>query len=293
MSPQLQAVVAVVIAVAGTLCYAYGIAAQQATVAGQPDGVGIRQFFRLFTNRAWLLGMLGIAGSALCHFVALTMAPINVVQPIGILAIIWAVLLEDHKRKERSPRRVWVTVFTAAIALTIFVLATVSHAVPPGPLVLTKLLAAALPILGLAVVLGIVGMASRRRWVKTLVCAASAACVYGLATGLIKVALVALGHFGVVSPWFVIPVLCLAVLYPTAAWVLQQSFGAGAASVGVGTMTTTDPVMAVVFGLVALGEGAALTALDGTVMVISGAVAITGIILLSKMRSHVGTTVTG
>lgn len=278
---------AVAIAVVGTIAYSLGMATQHRSVAGQPEGVGLKQFLTLFTNPRWLLGMVGIGVSAACHFVALTMAPINVVQPIGILAIIWSVLLEDRRRQKRSSGRLWAIVITSALALGAFVLATGTHAVAPKDLTIPALLMAVVPILALAALLAVIGVATKKMWLKTLLCAASAACAYGLATGLIKTALIALGRYGWGSLWVWGCVAGLLVLYPVAAWVLQQSFGAGAASVGVGVMTTTDPVMAVTFGLIALGEGAGLSARTGVLMVISGIVAISGIVWLSKLREDV------
>ena len=49
--------------------------------------------FALLTNRRWLLGLLTVGLGASLHIVGLMLAPVTVVQPVGILAVPWAVLL--------------------------------------------------------------------------------------------------------------------------------------------------------------------------------------------------------
>lgn len=140
LSPTARAAVAIVIAALGTLFYALGLAKQHRSVEGQSEGVGIRQFLGLLKNPGWLLGALGVGGSALCHLTALTLAPIQVVQPIGILAIIWSVLQEDHRRSQRSSKGLWAAVITCALALLVFIIAASSRASEPGPLIVGKVL---------------------------------------------------------------------------------------------------------------------------------------------------------
>jgi hypothetical protein len=47
-------------------------------------------------------------------------------------------------------------------------------------------------------------------------------------------------------------------------------------------MTTTDPIVAVTFGLAVLGEGVLLGWTDSVGMLLSGAVAVGGVVILSK-----------
>ncbi|MEA5054119.1 MAG: hypothetical protein VB093_11840, partial [Propionicimonas sp.] len=72
--------------------------------------------------------------------------------------------------------------------------------------------------------------------------------------------------------------------YAFGGWMIQQSYANGPAEIVVGSMTTTDPIVAVAFGIVVLGEGALIGALDGLGMALSGAVAVTGVVILSKLH---------
>jgi hypothetical protein len=63
---------------------------------------------------------------------------------------------------------------------------------------------------------------------------------------------------------------------------IQQAYANGPAEIVVGSMTTTDPIVAVTFGLVVLGEGALVTWPDAVGMLIAGAIAIAGVVVLSR-----------
>ena len=47
-------------------------------------------------------------------------------------------------------------------------------------------------------------------------------------------------------------------------------------------MTTTDPIVAVSFGLIVLGEGVHITPLVGVGMLLAGALAVWGVVVLSR-----------
>ena len=62
---------------------------------------------------------------------------------------------------------------------------------------------------------------------------------------------------------------------------IQQGYASGPAEITVATMTTVDPVVAVLFGLIVLAEGANMSAWAGLGMAVMGALAIYGVVLLS------------
>jgi len=55
----------------------------------------------------WLLGLLCVFAGAGLHLWALTMAPVAVVQPVGILAVPWSVILASRIHGHQIPSRVW------------------------------------------------------------------------------------------------------------------------------------------------------------------------------------------
>ncbi len=76
---------------------------QGATGAGAPGRVGLRSRRRLAGQPRWLGGWGLIGTGALLHVSSLLLAPIAVVQPIGILAVPVGVILAAHAVRARLP----------------------------------------------------------------------------------------------------------------------------------------------------------------------------------------------
>lgn len=80
--------------------------------------------------------------------------------------------------------------------------------------------------------------------------------------------------------WIVAPFLLIS--YGVGGFMVQQALANGPAEITVGSMTTTDPIVAVSFGLVVLGEGVHITPLAAVGMVIAGALSVWGVVQLSR-----------
>ena len=65
---------------------------------------------------------------------------------------------------------------------------------------------------------------------------------------------------------------------------VQQSYANGPAEVVVGSMQVTNPLIAVLFGVVVLGEGVRFTPAAAIQVALAGALAVFGVILLSFVR---------
>ena len=106
---------------------------------------------------------------------------------------------------------------------------------------------------------------------------------YGLSSAMVKSVseLVRDGDF-LGRPLFWTVVGFLLVCYVVGGWMVQQGYANGPAEIVVGSMTTTDPIVAVTFGLAVLGEGVRLGWTDALGMLVSGAIAVGGVVILSK-----------
>ena len=121
-------------------------------------------------------------------------------------------------------------------------------------------------------------------WAKAVMWSSVGAIFYGLASGMMKAAMnmVQSGEFHLLHPTTLAVIGYMLACYGLGVWMIQQGYASGPAEITVGTMTTVDPFVAVLFGLLVLGEGAGMGIGPAVGMVISGAVAVYGVVMLSK-----------
>lgn len=290
---ELNLPVAVVLSVSASIAFAGAAVLQHEAIGSQvaqrhgadptdrPRVLSLRFFRSLLQRPGWWIGF-GLSGvGALLNLIALSGAPVSVVQPITVLSVPFAVLLGMWRSHRRPNRIVWLAILGSLVGVTCFVgLAantTVSH--PPAA---THILWSGLAIAALVVVLLVAGQRGPA-WVHSLSWACGAAACYGLAAAYMKAIFVQLEHGGSVTDLTVwLPGLVLAVAYPAAAYMLQHGFVSGAPEVVIGGLTVVDPILAVLIGAFLLGEGSQVPPLVRLVMLGCAAVAVAGVIVLSR-----------
>lgn len=101
--------IAVVAALAAGALFAGGAVLQQRVAATRPESESLspRLLLHLFANRTWLAGVgVGVL-SYVFQAVALSMAPLSVVQPLIVTELLFAVPLAARLRHGRLGRREW------------------------------------------------------------------------------------------------------------------------------------------------------------------------------------------
>lgn len=238
---------------------------------------------RLFLIRTWLFGLVFVLAGAFLHLWALSFAPVTLVQPVGILAVPWSVLLAAKIHKHALTRHLFIAVAVTIVGVLGFTVITATHAVTAQPFGFPPLLISFFVVCLLCVGLSVV--ASRAApWAKAMCWSSVGAIFYGLASGLMKAGIDLIQHHGegFLGWQFIVVVTMTLACFGLGVWMIQQGYASGPAEITVGTMTTVDPVVAVLFGLLVLGEGSRLGVLPAIGMVFTGAIAIWGVVLLSK-----------
>lgn len=238
---------------------------------------------KLFLIPKWLIGLLFVLLGAGIHLYALTIAPVTVVQPVGILAVPWSVLIAARIHGHQIPRRIWVAVSVTVLGVVGFTLLSSTHAthesnVSIGPIFVSFLVALA--------VCAVLSVAATKAvpWAKAMLWSSVGAVFYGLASGMMKAALDGFLHYkwglSDIKVWGTL--VMMLTCYALGVWMIQQGYASGPAEITVGTMTTVDPFVAVLFGLFVLKEGAGMGLLPAVGMMLSGAVAVYGVLMLSR-----------
>jgi hypothetical protein len=300
---------AIVLAVAGAGCYALGARWQNRAVQnthadpysaihedGGPRPAGRARILPLLRDRGWLggLGMLG-AGTVL-HVTALSLAPLTVVQPVGVLALPLAALLDAHARRARLSR----TAGAAVAACTIGVVGFVARAATITTQQLgtrTELAQIVTLLVAVAAGLAILSTASRtasRRMAagvprremalrsgRSLGQITAAGSCFGFVAVLTKllVAHFVVGDLAAVAP-LAVPAMLAALLL--GGWWAQQAHAGAPTEVVVAGLTVIDPLVAVGIGAAVLGEAAGAAPSAVLVLLACGALAAAGVIGLAR-----------
>jgi drug/metabolite transporter (DMT)-like permease len=251
---------------------------------GEKKGVGLGHILELIRNPRWLGGMGFLVLGASCQIAALTMAPLIVVQPIGALALVITSLLNARATKTRITKATWVAISLCTGGIATFVslatgIASDQKQLSDGNLVVI------LSILGvLLLVLGAVFLVQRQK-MNALTFILGAGLLYGILATLVKSVIqrIQQSHF----EWLTVVCLVAALLaMALGGWFVQNAYASGPPDLVIAGLTVVDPMVAVSIGIIVLGEAAqaADNPLIAIVFAASGAVAATGVWLLSRVH---------
>ena len=280
---------AITLAVAASVLFALGTSIQHRSVGRRiaddlagSRAIGLGRLWALLRDRRWLGGLGFILVGAAMHITALTLAPVTVVQPVGVLAVVWSVLLAAKLHGYRTTTIIWFSVALTVAGIVAFTALASRHASNDTRVEPESILLACVAVYGTAGALALIVKLGPGWW-HCLGWASTGAILYGLSSGQLKTLTELITQPGFLHDSFFW--ICLASLIPAYAfggWLIQQAFAAGPAEVVVGSMTTVDPVVAVLFGILVLGEGNGVSWPIGLAMIIAGATSIAGVVLLSR-----------
>lgn len=285
---------AVGLAVLAAGCFAVAAAFQHraAGVAfdGSAEPVATRRLtpcrlLRTVRNRWWLLG-LGLAGlGAVLHIGAIALAPVSVVQPVGVLAVPFAVLLGSRLAGTRPSRTVVGAVALCMVGVAAFV-ALAAGSNDAAKFTDGRLLSAGLVIGGIVITFAVLG-ARGPHWVRSAGWASAGAVLYGFVSTLMRAVFLMLGD-GVppTDPMLVSVALGIVACFGCGLWLIQQALASGRPEVVVGAQTVLDPAVAVLAGVVLLGEGSHLSAPAVAGLVVAAVVAMAGVFRLARHQAQ-------
>ncbi len=281
-------VLGIILAVVASIAFASGATAQHRGIdkvvgPGGDRHMSLRRVLQMLRTPVWLLGLVLIGVGATLHLIALKLAPLTVIQPLGIMAVPWSVLLAARLKRQRPGRMIWVSVAVTVAGIVTFTIFSTTHATTKPDLTnLPRLWLFTGAVWGLAVLFGFGGRFGLS-WLRCLSWAWGGAALYGLGSGFIKNLIEILsGPSPLAHPMLWVSIVGLATAYTIGGWMIQQGYASGPAEIVVGSMTTVDPLTSVLFGLFVLGEGAAITVPAAIGMLVAGSIACAGVVLLSR-----------
>ncbi|WP_394617587.1 glycosyltransferase [Lentzea sp. JNUCC 0626] len=258
---------AITLAVLGAVCFALAARLQHDAVAE----TGARA--SVLRQPRWLGGLALLIAGAGVHAAALGMAPLTVVQPIGVLAIGMTALMD--RRFRELPAILLTTVGVGAFVWFASGSATATRVAPDVELT------AGLVTLGLIAVPGVVSALTTNARVRAVAFASAGGVAYGYVSVLMRAVSqsVQQGGFGLSH---LASVLGIALSLAVGGWLVQHAYAGGPPHLAVACLTVVDPLVAVGLGAFLLGEAAHLSPLTGVVLFACALAAVCGVFALAR-----------
>ena len=279
---------AIMLAILAAVALAFGAQFQNNAVGksgnNKPDargGLGFKQLVRLIVRPQWISGLGLMAVGMILQLGALSLAPLIVVQPIGAIALVITSLLNARATKTRLNRGtiVAIALCTLGIALFVGMASGVAHA---NVLTDTDVSAILFILLGLLVVFAVLFFTSGRM-AKPLTYIIGAGVLYGFVATLAKVVIQRI--YQLQFDWLTI--LCLLALIAAVVlggWFVQNAYASGPPDLVIAGLTVIDPMVAVTIAIAILGEAKQATMPVVLGFGLSAAMAVAGVVLLSKVH---------
>lgn len=263
---------AVLLAVAGAVFFAFAARFQHDAVHATEGALRVVELLR---RPRWLAGLVLLVVGSGVHAVALGMAPLSVVQPVGVLAIgITAVL--DGRRRELPA----VALTTFGVGAFVFLAAGSATATPVVP---EAELTAGLLALGLVAVPGLLGVLSTRPVLRGLGFGAAGGVAYGYVSVLMRSVSQDV-QLGQVDWATASSAAGIAASLLVGGWFIQHAYAAGPPHLAVACLTVVDPLVAVGIGAGLLGEATRTSGLVALAELACATAAVGGVVALARKQ---------
>jgi len=275
----------VVCALVSALLYGLASVLQQRGAAAQPEDQSLRLglLARLIRDPWWMVGLGCDVAGYVFQFIALGHGPIVLVQPLLVCGLLFALPIGAAVAGRKLLRSDWVAAVMVCAGLAAFLTiarpSAGSNDVATG---IWVLLLTTCAVVALVLVLMSNGRGPR---VRVVMLSAGAGVLYGAGAALTKTSshLLNEGWLRLALHWQ--PYMLA--LFGLAGMLLAQSaFQAGWLDVSLPTMSVMDPIVSIVIGALAFGEGLASGPGDVAVEVVALMVMSLGVIMLARANAR-------
>lgn len=250
---------------------------------------GAASFAQLFKTPIWLGGTALFGVAILLQMGSLALAPLILVQPIGVAALVFTALLTARSTGRRPTRAVAgaITISLVGVIAFVIVASLVSKQKPIGDQQLVEMLTT---LAGVLIASAIVLLAGRRGRTAPLLYVLLGGVYSGFVATLGKTVILRVetmftgGHFqfGAESALTLLCVAGIGVASALSILFVQYSHTCNSPDVVIAGLTVIDPALAVILGITILQEAAGAPMWSTFAFVVAGAIAVTGVFKLAK-----------
>ena len=256
-------------------------------ITGNKAGSGLnwRHIRELIRRPSWVVGTLLLGLAVVFQLLSLSLSPLIVVQPLGVVAMVITAILNAKMTgvKTNHGTRISIGLSVAGVAIFVLIAAFTASSVPVTQAKLITLLVLFAVMLA---TFGVLFLLFRHKSVA-LVYIVGAGAIYGFVATFAKAVIQRLEQqeFDWLT-WLVVAALVIGTLLGMG--FVQNAYSSGPPDLVVAGLTVIDPLVAVIIGIVVLDEisNAPLWAIFG--FIVSGVVAIIGVLGLARFHPQVG-----
>ena len=287
-SPEIVRAFAIGLAVIGAIFLSLGAQFQNDAVTKhhapsrpRPGSLSLKQIADLLRRPRWLTGTSFLVLAILFQLSALALAPLIVVQPIGAIALIMTSLLNAKIYRLRLNLSTFLAIALTTLGVGGFVAVAASSAVAVE-MSNEKLLQVVGILFLLLLMFGALFWRSMGR-VGALQYIFGAGVLYGFVASLAKVVIqrVLQQDYDLLTLLALISLVGATVL---GGWFVQNAYASGPPDLVIAGLTVIDPAVAVMIGIVILGEAEAASLGEVFGYAVAGIIAISGVLALNKFH---------
>lgn len=248
-------------------------------------GLSFSQTKKLFARPSWMVGTLMLGLATLFQIGSLSLSPIMLVQPIGVVALLITAFLNMHYSKVKLGLKAHLAIWMSVFGVTVFV--TVAAFTAVDVTVTDEKLRTILIIFGAVFVTALLLFVVLRHRAIALMYIIGTGVLYGFVATLAKTVISRVQQ-GDIDLLFWLSVGSLVAGAVLGMFFVQNAYSSGPPDLVIAGLTVIDPLIAVLIGVTVLGEAANASLIAMLTFVCAGIIAMLGVFGLAKYHPQTG-----
>jgi drug/metabolite transporter (DMT)-like permease len=246
---------------------------------GSKSGLSLGQLGHLIRRPSWVFGTALLALAIVVQLVSLGFAPLIVVQPLGVVAMVMTNVINSRVHGIQPDSRVRGSITLAVLGVGIFVAFSTVYAVErefnDGQLILILALLA-----GVIVATGAAFLVFRQR-LRAMFYIVAAGTLYGFVVTITKV-LINRWRTDHIDPLMIVCFAGLVIAAVLGGYFVQTAYSVGSPDLVIAGLTVIDPLVAIAIAITVLGEADMFPPFALVGITLGGALSVVGVILLAR-----------
>lgn len=259
-------------------------------ITGRSAGAGLSfgQVAGLLRRPSWVIGTTLLGLAVAFQIFALSLAPLIVVQPIGVVAMVITAILNTRLTGVKLPKRALASLAMCVGGIMLFV-SVAAFSAADRPVTDQKLMTI-LVIFTVVLAIALVAFVLLRHRAIALFYIVGAGALYGFVATFAKAVIGRLqqNEFEALT-WVCVAALLIGGLVGMV--FVQNAYSSGPPDLVIAGLTVVDPLVAILIGIVVLNEAANASGGAMVMFVVTGLIALIGVIGLARSHPQTGQSV--